>query len=544
MYILFRNSCKRKFAVRPSRSFMVVSLTALLLGCAVGPDFKKPVTETDASFGSMPLPEQTDSADNPAGAAQKFALGEDIPAAWWQLFQSEPLDNLIRQALTKNPDLAAAQASLRIAQENTLADVGLLFPEVVGSFDTRRQKTAGASGGNKFSGSIYTLHNASVSVSYGLDIFGASRRNIEQSAAEEEFQRYQLEAAYLTLAGNIVTTAIQEASLREQLDVTQKIIEDQRRGLSLLQGQFEVGAVAKASVLEQQARLAQTQATVPGLEKQLAQTRHLLSILIGDLPSQDPKAIFTLDTLHLPEKLPVSLPSQLVDQRPDIKAAEANLHAASAAIGITIARRLPQIFLSADMGSVANNLGQLFTPGSGIWSLGVNLAETIFDGGRLRHQQHAAEANYELAAAQYRKTVLTSFQNVADTLHALQSDAANLKAQVEAERAAADSRRLAQEQFNAGAISALLLLQAQQTEQQAKLGLVQAKAQRFADTAALFQALGGGWWNRNFDIATPAKSETAAKNSKPKVLPAAFAPAPIVVPTTADVPAANEGEQQ
>jgi NodT family efflux transporter outer membrane factor (OMF) lipoprotein len=481
--------------VRVSSLLMAASLAALS-ACAVGPDFERPDAPHITAYDSQSLPDRTESADVENGGAQSFMPGKDIPAAWWNLFHSEALDRLIAEALKANPDLAAAQASLRAAEENTEAGGGLLFPTATGDFSTTRQKTSSASTGGRFPGSVYTLHNASVKVSYGLDIFGGARRAIEELQAQEDMQRFQLEAAYLSLTANVVTAAVQEASLRGQIAATRAIIEEENKELNLLKQQLELGAIARTNVLAQAAQLAQTKAGLPQLENSLSQVRHQLSVLTGDFPANDPGVTFDLASLKLPQELPVTLPSQLVEQRPDIRSAEANLHAASAAIGVAEANRLPQITLSADIGDAANNLGKMFFPGTGFWSMGFDVAQTIFDAGTLEHKQHAAEAEYDVAAAQYRKTVLVAFQDVADTLHALQEDAAALQSRTVAEQAAADSLKLVQEQFKAGSIAYLELLNAEQTEQQARILLVSAEAQRFADTAALFQALGGGWWNR------------------------------------------------
>jgi len=490
--------------MRISRLFLTISLTAfttaLLAGCEVGPDFQSPPAPFVGNYEATPLPSSTESSDDPSGAPQKFLIAKDISATWWEIFHSAPLNELIQNALKVNPDIAAAQAALRVAQENTRASEGALFPQLSGDFSSVRQKTSSASNNNLAPSSIYTLHTASLNVSYGLDLFGGTRRQIEELSAQEDYQRFELEATYLTLTSNIVTTAIQEASLRGQINATNKIADEQTHQLELVKQQFELGGVAKSAVLLQQAALQQTKATLPELKRQLAVLRHQLSVLGGQFPNKEPGASFDLSSLHLPQDLPVSLPSKLVAQRPDVQEAEANLHVASAAIGVAEANRLPQIALNADIGSVATKLQKLFTPGGGLWAFGASGTETLFDAGTLEHEEDAAKAAYDVATAQYRKTVLTAFQNVADALHALQSDAETLKAQVEYEKASADSLQLAQAQFEAGATNYLTLLIAEETEQQAKIALVKAEAQRYSDTAALFQALGGGWWNRHQDI--------------------------------------------
>ena len=473
--------------------------------------FQGPSPPSASAYSPDGLPVKTVGSDTQGGAAQTFAPGGDIPAAWWVLFRSEQLNRLILKALASNPDLQAAEASLREAQENLYASQGSLFPSLSGSADTTRRKAAqSGSGANGRDAPSFSLYNTSVSISYPLDVFGGIRRQIEGVEAQKNVQRYALEAAYITLTSNVVTTAIQEASLRAQIATTRDIIADERKQLELLKRQFELGAVAKVDVLTQESQLAQTLATLPGLERQLAQTRHLLAALIGQFPNEDIGATFDLNQLHLPETLPLSLPSQLVAQRPDVRAAAAQLQAASAAIGVATANMLPQFTLTGSYGLSATQMADLFSPGAALWSVGAGLLQPIFRGGELHHKKKASEAAYERAAAQYRSTVLAAFQNVADSLRALELNAEALKAQVAAERAAVDSLKLAREQFNAGAISYLSLLTAEQAHERTKIGLVQAQAARFADTAALFAALGGGWWNRpEAAIATPGSEKTA-----------------------------------
>ena len=292
-----------------------------------------------------------------------------------------------------------------------------------------------------------------------------------------------------------MTTAVLEASLRGQIDATQKLLQDEQKQLDVLNQQFNLGGIAKQAVLAQATTLAQERATLPPLEKQLSQTRHELSALAGQFPSQEPHAQFELKTLKLPEKVPVTLPSKLIEQRPDVRAAEANLHAASAEIGVATANMLPQFSLTGSIGSDAGQIAGLFGPGTAIWSIAAGVTQPLFHGGTLLHQKRASEAAFDQAAAIYRKTVIAALQNVADALHAVKSDADALKASAEAERAANDSLKLSQQQFKDGAISYLALLTAEQAEQQTRIALVQAQAQRYADTAALFAALGGGWWN-------------------------------------------------
>ncbi|WP_189048449.1 efflux transporter outer membrane subunit [Aliidongia dinghuensis] len=472
---------------------------ALVAGCTVGPDFKAPDAPTDAGYSasSNPLPKQTVSADVSGGAVQQLVDGKDIPGEWWSLYHSEPLNKLIETSLKTNPDLDAAQAALREAHENVLAGEGELYPTVTGTTSgTRQKQQIGGSGAT-----IYSLYNVGPSVSYTIDVWGGIRRNIESLEARAEYQRFQLEASYLSLTANVVTAAITEASLKAQIQATEEVIQIETKSLDTVRRQLALGGASRADFLNQQATLAAAQATLPPLQKQLEQERNLIQVLAGRFPNQDAGEQFDLASLALPTELPVSLPSQLVAQRPDVQAAEATLHAASANIGVAIANELPQFTLSASVALQASEMSKLFRLASGVWSAGASATGTIFDGGKLLHTRRAADAAYDQAAAQYRSTVLSAFQDVANALRAVTSDADALKAELEAERAAADSLNLAQAQYQAGGISFLTLLTAQQNYQQAHIGLVKAQAARYADTAALFQALGGGWWNRSDVVA-------------------------------------------
>jgi len=477
---------------------LAVLVAVLLAGCAAGPDFRRPGPPAVASYTTGAIPAETAAAPVAGGAAQRFATGEKIPAQWWALFRSEPLDRLIRQALADSPTLAAAQATLRIAEENRRAQFGALLPAVDAGASATRQKISGASFGQQGIGlSPFTLYNASVSVSYALDLFGGTRRELEALQAEVDYQRFQLEGAWLALTANLVTTAVQEGALRAQIGATREIVAAEEQQLDLVERQFRLGGASRPDVLAQQAQLAQTRATLPPLEKQLAQARHRLAVLAGRFPGEAggvPE--FDLDRLELPRELPVSLPSSLVRQRPDIRAAEELLHAASARIGVATANLYPQLTLTGSVGTEATRFRDLFGTGTSVWSLGAGLLQPLFRGGELTARRRAAIAAYDQAGALYRETVLEAFLNVADVLRALDMDAQTLKAQADAEAAARAALDLAREQFRLGAASYLTLLNAERQHQQARIGLVQAQAVRFADSAALFQALGGGWWNR------------------------------------------------
>jgi NodT family efflux transporter outer membrane factor (OMF) lipoprotein len=473
----------------------VALATLTLSGCMVGPDFVAPSLPLAANFtpgGKLP---QTDSASVDNGEAQEFLKGRDIPGEWWRVFHSRQLDKLVADAIVANPSLQAAQATLWQAQESLYAQAGVLLPSIDGNASSTRQQFSPATFGQSGKPSIFNLFQTSVNVSYSPDLFGGERRQIEGAEAQLDYQRFELEATYLTLTANVVTAAVQEFSLRGQIEATEEIIKAESDQLDLIQQQFNLGSVARTDVLAQQSELAQEQATLPALQKQLAQQRHLLQMLTGRFPNQETPAL-DVNMLQLPTNLPVSLPSRLVAQRPDIRAAEAQLHQASAQVGVAIANRLPQIKLTGEYGSAALSTASLLTPGSIIWNIGASATQPIFHGGTLLHEQRAAEAAYEAAAGQYKNTVLGAFQNVADTLKALQADATALSSQDRATQAAADSLELTRSQYRLGSIPYVNLLTAQRTYQQARLTLVQAQAARLADTAALYQALGGGWWNR------------------------------------------------
>jgi NodT family efflux transporter outer membrane factor (OMF) lipoprotein len=419
------------------------------------------------------------------------------------LFHSEALDHLIRQALADSPTLSLARARILEAQENRRAQFGGLFPSVDANVSASRQKTSAAQFGQPDTSSgTFTLFNTSVNVSYSFDLFGTTRRQLEALDSQIEYQQFQMEGAHLTLASTIVVTAVKEAALRSQIRATREIADLQEKQLAVVERRLELGGVSLPDVLAQQTQLAQTRTTLPPMERDLEQTRHQLAVLIGRLPGEAVLPEFDLDGLKLPEELPVSLPSSLVRQRPDIRAAEALLHAASARVGVATARLYPQITLTAGFGSMAATADSLFDGTSTIWNLGAGLLQPLFHGGTLSAQQRAAAAAYDQAAAQYRETVLGSFQSVADVLRALEADARTLEAQAETEMIAGESLNLTRKQFQLGAVNYLTLLNAQRQYQEARIGIVRAQAARFADTAALFQALGGGWWNRNPQVET------------------------------------------
>jgi NodT family efflux transporter outer membrane factor (OMF) lipoprotein len=480
---------RRRAFVRPCAMLGL----AMLTGCAVGPDFQRPLSPETTGFLSP-------RGDRIPGTAP----GADIAARWWEVFRSRELNRLIADGIANNADLAAAEAAVRVAQANANALRGTLFPVLTASFDASRQQvptqtlTSNATSG----ADTYSLHTPQVSVAFVPDVFGGTRRAIESADAQTEQSVFQREAAYVTLASNIALAAIQEASLRGQIAATQRLIDIQNQLLDILRRQNERGQIALPDVVAQETALAQARLLLPPLEKQLAQTRNMLATLTGRFPSERLPAAFGLQSFRPPRRLPLSLPADLIRQRPDIRAAEANLHALNAQVGVAIANRLPQITLTANAGSTADSMARLFAPGTLFWTIAGNATQTLFDAGNRYYKQRSAEEATAQAAAQYRGVVLTAFQNVADVLRALQADTRAVAAAINAEQSAQRSIDLVRRQVEQGQVSSPVLLNAQQAFLQTSLARVQAQATRLADTVALYQALGGGWWNR-----TPSSGE-------------------------------------
>ena len=486
---------------------VVVGLTtaALATGCAVGPDFERPAPPDATRYTREPLGAGTVSAPVADGQAQKFVQGMDIPSQWWTVFHSRELNALIERSIKANPSLEATIGALRIAEENTRAQEGRFFPLVQGNFQATRQQIAQSTPGSSPLSSgdlLFNLYTAQVLVTYTFDVWGLNRRLVESLQAQADSQHFLVEAAYLTLTSNVVIAAIQEASLREQIRITLDLIDISTKALRTMRERLEKGESSRVDVAAQEAALAQVVASLPPLRKALAQQRNLLAALSGRYPSEEPLEKFTLAKLHLPRNLPVTLPSKVILQRPDVRSSEELLHSAAAQVGVAIANTLPNFTLNGNDGFVGTQLPKLFSPENVFWTVTGSATQTLFDAGTLLHQKRAAEAAYDQAAATYRGAVITALQNVADALRAIQQDARALKAAVDFERAAKTSLDLINQQYSEGLINILLQLNAQQTWLQARLTVVQAQANRLADTVALFQALGGGWWNRPPDSPT------------------------------------------
>ena len=468
------------------RQLSLAVLACGLAGCAAGPDFHPPAAPTSSGYGpgepSAPIPGQT------------VDRGAQPPADWWRAFGSSELDAMVSEALAANPDLKSADAALRQAHELLAAQRGALLPGVDASYQAQRAKTSNAlSPVLADNSTLYSLHTAQIEVSYVLDVFGGTRRAVEQAAAQAEAQRFQYEAARQALIANVVAGAVQEASLLRQLEAAEAQAATLRDILAFTRRQADLGALGQADVATAETTLAQADQAVPPLKKALEQQKTALAVLLGREAGGAPAPEIDLDRLTLPKDLPLVLPAQLVRQRPDIRAAEANLHAASAAVGVAVAARLPNISLSAVAGGASPVLSTLTSGGNDFWTLSAGVAQPIFEGGALKHKQRAAEAALDQAKAQYRSTVLNALKNVADSLQAVATDGEALRAAMAADEAAQRSLAFSRRQLELGQIGGLAERSAEQAAAQARSARAAAEAARYADTAALFQAVGGDW---------------------------------------------------
>ena len=501
------------------RTALLVSAAAFAASCAVGPSYHRPEAPADAGYAPTPLPQTSAAAPVHGGEAQRLVSGRDIPFEWWELFKSPALNALVERAFRANPTIASAQAALVQAQELVYAQRGYFFPTVAANYDFERQKIAGnltldnapgveGNGDNLLPPVqdlnntphthplFYDLHTAQLTVGFVPDVFGANWRQVETLAAQTDAQRFALEATYVTLASNVVAAAIQEASVRAQIAATKQIIEADTKSLQILRDQFRLGFAMRVDVAAQEAALGLAKMLLPPLQMQLEQTRDLLRALLGQLPNQDLTETFELDALQLPPELPLSLPAKIIEQRPDVRAAEAQLHAANAQVGVAVAAMLPQFSITGNAGGNADQFAWLFRSGGPFFTIVGGVTQPIFEGGTLLHTKRAASAALRQAAAQYQSTVIAAYQNVADALHASLSDADALAADVEAENSAKVTYDLTRRQMDLGYVNYLALLSAETAYNQALLTRVQAQATRYGDSIALFQALGGGWWNR------------------------------------------------
>jgi NodT family efflux transporter outer membrane factor (OMF) lipoprotein len=496
------------------RISLLAAAVALVSSCAVGPRYHQPEAAANAGYAPTPLPTSSASAAVHGGEAQRLISNGDVPFEWWRLFRCAALDALVEQAFKANPSIPTAQAALSQAQEYVRAQRGFYYPGVAAGFQGERVKVAGnttqeSSPGIQGNGDnlsqpaapasplYYQFYTAGLTVGFVPDVFGANRRQVESLAAQTEAQRFALEATYITLASNVVGAAIQEASLRAQIEATRQVIALDEKSLQILRDQFRLGFAMRIDVAAQEAALAQAESLLPPLQKQFEQTRDLIRALVGKLPNQELNDSFDLDALQLPPEVPVSVPAKIIEQRPDVRAAAAQLHAANAQVGVAVAAMLPQFSITGTLGGNADQIPALFRSGGAFWTLIGGVNQPIFAGGTLLHDKRAASAALNQAAAQYQNAAITAYQNVADTLHASLSDADALAAAVESEDAAKVAYDLTRRQMEVGYVNYLTVLNAEATFDQALLTRVQAQATRYEDTVALFQALGGGWWNRN-----------------------------------------------
>lgn len=476
----------------PTRKLSILALALGLVGCAAGPDFKTPPAPQAMSYTTGKPPARTASTPGELGGAQQFIAGQPVAAMWWKAFASPKLDALVVQSLQHSPTIAAAQSTLRQARETYAAQSGsTLYPQVSATLGAQTLQNNSAAMGLPGGERRYDLYNAGVGVSYAFDLSGGNRRALEALAAQTEWRRYQLDSAQLSLAGAVVATAVKQALLAAQIDALQKILAAQQEQLEITRARERLGVATASDIATLQTQMEQTRASIAPLRNSADQAVHLLAVLSGQEPGTAKNPRFTLDDFNLPADLPLSLPSELVRQRPDILAAEALLHAASAQIGVTVSKQYPQLTLSANLGSQALTAASLFGSGSLIWGMAGQLAQPLFKPG-LKAEARAAEAGFDAAAANYRETVLQGLRQVADVLRSLEHDAQALQAQSAAVASAQTSLQLVEQQYALGTASALQLLTAQQQRQQTRIGLIAAQAARLNDTALLYQALGGG----------------------------------------------------
>jgi NodT family efflux transporter outer membrane factor (OMF) lipoprotein len=467
-------------------------LLSLLGACAVGPHFKRPDAPAVTHYTNGTDPSVTVSTD---GTAQTFAPGAKVAADWWRLFQSPQLDVVIQEVIARNPGLDAAQANLKQAQDNLRSGYGIFFPQAGADFDATRQKFSPLKFGENAPASLFNLFSLSGTISYVLDVFGGERRTVEALGAQADVQAATERATYITLVSNVTDAVIARAAYLAEIKATNELIDIEKQQVALSEVQFRAGTVPYSSILSIESQLDSYEATLPGLQQQVAQANDLLAALAGYAPAEWQAPTVDLVDLTLPGSLPVSLPSDLVRQRPDILAAEATAHSASAEIGVATAAMLPNITLSAGYGANATAVSRLFASRASVWNVGADIAQPIFQGGTLWFKRKAAIDSYKQSMALYRQTVLGEFQQVSDTLQALDHDAQTLAAQEAAFKTAHEALRLIQINYRSGVVNYLAVITADAQYHQAMIAELQAKTVRYQDTVALFAALGGGWWN-------------------------------------------------
>jgi NodT family efflux transporter outer membrane factor (OMF) lipoprotein len=493
----------RKHWYRGGRSGYLLAMLAWLSACAVGPDFVPPSPPQVNQYTRPQTPAKLTPGQGEPG--QQLAIGKSIAAKWWELYRSPQLNQVVAQAVNASPSLTAARATLAQVQQTLLQARGDYYPAFDINAAAQRQSTSTAKG---TSSTPYNLYSVGAKVSYAPDVFGGTRRRVEQAVALVENQHYQLAAAYLTLTGNTVTQAINIATVREQIHAAQEIIADDEKNLRLVQLKFKAGKAARRDVLAAESQLASDRVQLPPLKQQLNTAQHALSVLVGKMPGLWLPPDFDLTEFTLPTELPLSVPSKLVRQRPDILAAEAQLHASSAAIGIAASQLYPSLQLSGTLGVESLSSANLFQSSNQFWNLVASLTAPIFHGGALKAQKQAALYAFQASAATYQHTVLSAFAQVADVLRALAHDAELVGAEKTALDTSLASLKLQRLSYAAGKSDLLQLLDAERAYQQARLGYARAQAQRYQDTAQLFVAMGGAWWQVNDLDALPRPTGT------------------------------------
>jgi len=465
----------------------VAVFLVLLCGCTSGPNFVRPAAPSSQGY--------TDSASTavqsaPDGA-QRILYGADVAPDWWGLFRSDALDELVRQALAGSPTIAAAQSKLAQAQELTAAAAGARYPRVDLTGGAGRQKY-----GKEFLGPLtapppFTYFAGGAVVNYTFDTAGGIARTIEERRALFEYQRQELRAAHLALAGNVVSQAIALAAAAERIRAINALIEEDRRNRSLVQTSFAAGNTTRVDLLLADSQLANDETLLPPAVQDLAVARHALAVLVGRAPAEWTPPALDFGALTLPGTLPVSVPSELARRRPDILAAEAELHAATAQVGVATANLYPHITLTGSVGQQALTVGTLFAGGNGVWAFAAGLTAPVFDGGTLRAARRADIDAMQASAANYQEAVLQGLRQVADVLTGIEQDAQLLGAETRALDAAQASVNLTRESYRAGNVGVLQVLDAERAYSRARLDDVRVQAERYADTAQLFLALGG-----------------------------------------------------
>ena len=481
-----------KFRLLVQRGAHLAVIVVMISGCAVGPNFVRPAPPDTDRYTRELQSEATVAAN---GQAQHFKPSDTLIADWWKLFESTELNATVNKAIANNPTLQASEASLRQSQDNMRAGYGVFFPQIQAGVGASRQRSSSLQQGSQTSGRIFNLVTLSSTISYAIDVFGGARRSVESLRAQADFQRYENVAAYLILSSNVVNTSIARAAYYEEICTTKQLIKLEKQQLRLTQAQVRAGTSPYVNVLSIESLIAANQALLAPLEQNLSQAEHLLATLEGEFPSKADLLEINLNKFSLPIDLPVSLPSDLVNQRPDILAAEAQMHVASAKIGVATALMFPSFSLNGTFGTSGTNFGNLTASSGKFWSIGPVATIPLFQGTTLWFGRKAAIDAYQQSRANYRQTVLSAFEQVADSLKALEHDAEALQAQVEAKHAAGEALKLLQANYHAGLVDYLAVLTADVQYHETSIAYLQTVAQRYQDTVALFVALGGGWWN-------------------------------------------------